>query len=547
MIPSTPTAPIRLVRTLGTVVGVAESGIAVSLPSQTQRRLVAVLALHAPNTVRAEYLCAALDIGPGALRNTVSRLRRTLGSVLSTSSLGYSLEAPVDAQQFERLFRGGSEPGSDNCESRLAQLEEALALWHGDALAEFQDEPWAEADVARLNELRSAAVDERALLLIDQGRAAEAVADLETQVARHPLRDRSRGLLLRALAASGRQADALRAYQQYRSYLAEEVGTEPSNDVRDIERRIASGWNGIGEDRRSGRRSFEPVEALRTPLPAILVRDGNSRVSDEPVTRRPAVVGRTAELAALLVEFNVGPSVRRPRTVIVGGEPGIGKTTLVATFAQSIHAVGNVTVVAGRCDEHGSAVLQPFRDITTFLVNHLPIELLEQHVGAVGNHLGRLAPNLAQRLNRDTTVDATDDLTGRYLLFEAVADLLRRVAAVNRLVLVLDDLHWAEATTLLLVRHLHRALADTDILILVTHRDSETDRTDELRTAFAALERGRARRLNLSGLRAEEFEDSGFSDRRRLPNRRRSHVSSGDFTRRRSIPEIRSNPHAIRR
>ncbi len=504
---STAVRSIGLVRLLGAVDATTEEGVVVSLPSQTQRRLVAVLALHAPDTVRAEYLCANLDIGPGALRNTVSRLRRTFGSAVITSSLGYGLEVPVDAHHFERLFRSGSDQAHGSDEDRLAQLDEALSLWHGDALAEFQDEPWAEADVARLNELRWAAVDERALRLLSHARAAEAVAELETQVARHPLRDRSRGLLLRALAASGRQADALRAYQQYRMHLAEEVGTEPSNDVRDIERRISGGWNGLGEDRRSDRRPARPGETFKTPLPAVLVREGNSRVSDDPMTRRPEVVGRLAELAVLHVEFSVGPAVRGPRTVIVGGEPGIGKTTLISTFAQSVHASGNVTVVAGRCDEHGSAVLQPFRDVTAFLVNHLPIDLLEQHIGAVGTHIGRLAPNLAQRLGRDTSVEPTDDLTGRYLLFEAVADLFRRVAAVSRLVLVLDDLHWAEVTTLLLVRHLHRALGDTDMLILVTHRDSESDRSDALRGTFAALERGRSRRLNLIGLKADEFED----------------------------------------
>ena len=247
----------------------------VILPSQSQRRIVAVLGIYAPHIVRLELLCDICALSPGALRKAVSRLRKVFGDALQTDALGYSLDTPVDIQQFDRTFRSfadlvgpqpstGSGPGkvflnpgsgkvprTPAYGGRLDELDGALALWRGDVLAEFHDESWAQPTITRLTELRSAAVDDRADQLILLNRASEAVAALEGQVAREPLRDRSRGLLLRALAAGGRQTDALRAYQLYRQYLVEEAGTEPSLPVREIERRIATGWNGRDSEEHS--------------------------------------------------------------------------------------------------------------------------------------------------------------------------------------------------------------------------------------------------------------------------------------------------------
>src|SRR4029077_8128272 len=100
-------------------------------------------------------------------------------------------------------------------------------------------------EIARLTEIHAGTVDDLAVSLIEMRRPAEAVALLEGQIARHPYRDNARGLMIRALAAAGRQADALRAFQRYRSVLMDEVGTEPSPEVVRIERRVATGWNGI--------------------------------------------------------------------------------------------------------------------------------------------------------------------------------------------------------------------------------------------------------------------------------------------------------------
>jgi DNA-binding SARP family transcriptional activator len=232
---------VASVRVLGGVHAVATDGSLIDLPSVSQRRLLAVLALHAPRRLRSEWLADTLEISPGALRTSVSRVRTTVGAeMLETTSSGYALVGVIDATRFCQAVADAAE-----ADDRAGALQLALSLWSGPALEEFAGEPWADGEIARLTELHAGTVDDLADELIERNRSADAVVLLEGQVARHPYRDRSRGLLIRALAAEGRQADALRAFQQYRSLLIDELGTEPSPEVVRIERRVATGWAGV--------------------------------------------------------------------------------------------------------------------------------------------------------------------------------------------------------------------------------------------------------------------------------------------------------------
>src|SRR4029453_2486901 len=149
------------------------------------------------------------------LQGRVSALRRSLGSegsgLVVTRPPGYLLEvAPeqVDAGRFERLGGQGL-AGSGTA----GLLEEALGLWRGPALAEFADQPWAQAEAARLEELHLAATESLVELRLAAGGHSQVVGELEGLVAAHPTRERLRGLLLVALSRSGRQADALGPYQ----------------------------------------------------------------------------------------------------------------------------------------------------------------------------------------------------------------------------------------------------------------------------------------------------------------------------------------------
>lgn len=196
------------VRVLGPIQLVTTAGTVVDLPSASQRRLLAALALHGRRSVRASWLADVLEVSPGALRNSVSRLRRTLGeAALVTSAVGYRLDVEADAERFcrhvaEALASGGRRHG----------LDQALAMWAGPSFGEFEGESWAVTEVARLNEIRASACEEQGADLIAERHWAQAVASLSELVARHPFRDRPRALLITALAGAGRQADALRAW-----------------------------------------------------------------------------------------------------------------------------------------------------------------------------------------------------------------------------------------------------------------------------------------------------------------------------------------------
>ena len=147
--------------------------------------------------------------------------------------------APValDAACFQDLVAEAARRATDPPQAARL-LEDALALWRGPALAEFADRPWAQAEAARLEELRLHAHEQLADLRLAEGRHAELVPELEAFVSAQPLRERPRGQLMLALYRCGRQADALRVYDETRAVLAEELGIDPSPDLRRLHRAV---------------------------------------------------------------------------------------------------------------------------------------------------------------------------------------------------------------------------------------------------------------------------------------------------------------------
>ena len=275
--------------------------------SRGQRQLLAALAIGNGGVVRSDVLGDIAELSGPALRTSLSRLRHRLGDgVIVTEGAGYRLCCDVDAAHFVRLI--SSETAFP---ARLSELDLALALWSGSAYEEFAHQAWAEVAAIQLNELRLAATEERAGLQISQRvRVGEAVATLTAHVAENPLRDSARGLLLEALAADGRQADALRAYQDYRLYLREETGTEPSPAVRSIERRIAVEWH-----------DHNDVEA-----PAATTRRAGRATAFAPACCLPQPGG---ELVGRTIQCQDLEAMLRPSTVVtLVGPGGVGKTRL---------------------------------------------------------------------------------------------------------------------------------------------------------------------------------------------------------------------------
>ncbi|WP_344833681.1 BTAD domain-containing putative transcriptional regulator [Actinocorallia longicatena] len=290
---------------LGAVEVWDDDGEPISVGGPRVRALLAFLLLNAGKVVPPELLIDGLygEEPPAgaanALQSQVSRLRRGLRGLAEVELLpaGYRLTAgrdEIDSQRFAALAESA---GRESGERRAELLGEALELWRGAALA---DVPEARGQALRLEEARIAAQELRAETLMDLGRHAEVVAELRELVEAHPLRERLRALLMRSLYGSGRQAEALEAYERARRMLADELGADPSKELADVHLRI--------------------LRAEPEPGPPV------APVGKGPGPRLPAqltsFVGRDEELDR--IEGLLGAS----RLVTLLGPGGAGKTRL---------------------------------------------------------------------------------------------------------------------------------------------------------------------------------------------------------------------------
>lgn len=197
--------------------------------------------------------------------------------------------------------------------------------------------------------------------------------------------------------------------------------------------------------------------------------------------------GRVAEVELLGVGWKA-VLVGQRRAVVVAGEAGIGKTTLVSRFAAQVHADGAV-VAYGRCDEDFGVAYQPWIEALGHLVCHLSEEVLAAHVIACGGPLTRLVPELGRRVEVPVLSSSVDAESDRYLLFGAVVDLLGRAAGVGSLLVVLDDLHWADRSSVQLLRHVVSDPVLAGVLVIATYRQTDVSAGHPLVGAIAALRR----------------------------------------------------------
>src|SRR3954469_4726550 len=218
----------------------------VALGGRRRRAVFAALLLHPNETLSSERLIDELwgEAPPGNALKTlqvhVSRLRKALPEgVLVTRGHGYQLRVQrgeLDAERFERLLDDArAELAADRPDSALDALENALSLWRGPTLADLAYEPFAQAEIARLADLRVAADEQLIDAKLALGRHGDVVGQLERLVEEHPYRERLRAQLMLALYRADRQADALQAYQDARRQLVEELGIEPGERLREIE------------------------------------------------------------------------------------------------------------------------------------------------------------------------------------------------------------------------------------------------------------------------------------------------------------------------
>jgi DNA-binding SARP family transcriptional activator len=485
-----------------------------SFRGSRERALVALLVLNANRIVSTERLAEDLwsgDPPEGAIRSLrvyVSRLRQSLGvagEAVVTRPSGYGLQVDseaVDALRFEALVaRGRDQTRAGDHERAATTLHEALRLWRGPALADVADAPFARAEASRLEEARLAAVEDRIEADLACGRHGELTAVLEALTGDHSFRERLWSQRIVALYRCGRQAEALRAYQQLRSALRDQLGIEPSSALQQLEGAVlrhdpALDWHPPGEgvatasDQRGTGSGKEGAEAVVTaaaapgPLPQPLGR-----------RERLPLVGRDVERSRLDQLWQATRSGQR-QLVLVAGEPGIGKSRLAAEFARTAHASG-AAVLFGRCDEGMGVPYQPFVEALSRYLRQVPDVVL----GRLAGELVRLAPEVGKRVERLPAPLRSDPETERYRLFDAVAAWLGALSETAPVLLVVEDLHWATKPTLLLLAHLLRSDENLRLLVLVTFRDTPLDMTPELADLVAELLRlPGVDRIRLGGL-----------------------------------------------
>ncbi|MGZ4195277.1 MAG: BTAD domain-containing putative transcriptional regulator [Solirubrobacteraceae bacterium] len=483
-----------------------------ALGGPRQLALFAFLVLHPNRAISRDSLVDALW-GPARtdadnrLQMAIARLRKALEPInedgaarLQTVKGGYLFSVAagqLDADVFHAAVHAGSRAlDAGTPEQAIKLLADALDLWRGPPLAEVAFENFAQAEIRRLEELRIRALECRIDAELALGRHAEVIGELESLLIEAPTREHTAGQLMLALYRCGRQADALDVYQRVRAALAQELGLEPGPALRALQVEIleqAASLDATPEPRKPS--SHTPADRARAPMPTRLRPYGPS-----------VFAGRERELAALRTAL---AKVQRPgrQAAFVTGEPGIGKTRLVSELAREAHADG-VLVLGGRCDDGLGLPYQPFGEALEQLVANAPQPLLERHIAEYGESVARLVPELSTRTGSTPATDLHSDESGRYVLFRAIEGLLTAVGETGRVLLVLEDLHWADLPTLKLLRRLLTSPHALAVMIVSTCRVDGLADDAPLRALLADLHReAEVLRIDLVGLGSDAVSE----------------------------------------
>ncbi|MFF5179799.1 BTAD domain-containing putative transcriptional regulator [Micromonospora sp. NPDC000316] len=494
---------------------VLRDGRVVPVGGPKQQALLALFLLRPNRFVAADWLVEALwDGRPPAsahmtLRTYVAGLRRVVepershrepARILRSRPRGYELRVKaeaIDAFRFGSLvdraadaFAAGEPAAAEGC------YAEALALWRGEPLAGVAELAAVRPEVTRLAELRLSAEEGRLTAAVVAGRHASELAELRRFVSANPLREGARAQLMLALYRSGRQTEALAAFDEGRRILASEYGLDPGEQIRAVHRLI-----------------LEQIEPAEPGSPATVGPDvvrGGPRSEEDAATpsgRDPVVgvppaegadplVGRGAELERLRESLDAATR-HGGRVLALVGEAGIGKSSL-ATALGGLAAANGVPVVWGRCPDVGQA--PPF-----WLWSQVVRALVAMPEASATGSASRLGGFAAGSLPGPADGGGLDP-TARFQVYEAVSELVHAVARRCGLLVVLDDLHAADPDSLLLLRFLSADLSAARALVVATLRPYDHD--PAVVATVAELARGRGfGQLRLAGLDASSVAD----------------------------------------
>lgn len=458
------------------------------LPGRQGRLLFAFLVLERGRPVSREAMIAALwptappPTADGSLSALLSRLRKALGPDAlhgrSELTLDLGADATVDLTEAgDALARARSALAGGDDAAAAAAAQYAVDVAERGLLpgveAPFLDGPRRDVDVLLAEALEAAAA---AGLAAGIGRpelaAAETAARRLTLL--DPFRESAWALLMRIQAARGNATQAQHSFQELRALLRDELGTVPTAELLRLHDELLRGEAApaaVEPPRTAPARSAPPLHEGAAPT---------------------SFVGRTEALAALTAELDATARGER-RVAMLAGEPGIGKTTLAARWASDAEQAG-ATVLTGRCAQDALRPHGPWAEALARVAPTLP---------------GAVSDGLAPLLGPSTGPDAADaGAFARHRLYDAVVDAFDVLGTSGPVVLVLDDLHWADPSTLALLRHLAAAGAGGPLLVVGTYRDTEVARGHPLADAIATLRRALpVRRLELDGLAGDELAE----------------------------------------
>ncbi|GIE98352.1 BTAD domain-containing putative transcriptional regulator [Paractinoplanes rishiriensis] len=408
----------------------------IDLGAARQRAVFAVLAAHAGRLVGRDELITAIwgDSPPataaGNVYTYVSGLRRALpADVLTSASGGYLLRldpAALDANRFQQLRAAAAEALAAGRERTAAdRLAEALDLWRGDAYATLSG-PFLELDRQRLAELRLAAAEQRARVLVDAGGDDGLIAELTGLVRDNPLHEPLHELLMRALDKAGRHAEALEVFRSARRTLVAELGIEPGPALRDLQRQVLTGST---DEKAVEEPQPEPRIVVPTPI-AKALRDG---LASRETFGREAEIDHLRGLVRQVADGIGG-------AVWIEGEPGIGKTELLTHAFAGAGRYG-CRVAWGAADQLGSRV---------------PLQVLSRALGLESASRRPRGP-LAEP-------DVTED--------QLVASV-RAACATAPLILVVDDMQWADTATVRVWERLLTLVGRLPLLLVAASRPAE--------------------------------------------------------------------------
>ena len=410
--------------------------------------------------------------------------------LIARESLGFRAETGTDmdlsvlrsAHDAARNFAGSSHPHGEDRQELMSRLREGYEAYRGDFLQDFYlyDAPefdyWASLEREEWRTRLVVVLECLSGLLLEAGEAREAAAVAERWTAQEPSAEAAHERLMRARHALGDGADALRVYERYRATVEGEPGGMPNAPrmaalaarIR-AEQREEEPWSGSPDDR----------------VPERVPGAGPLRLSPPEAP----LVGRAKEMGVLAEEHGLA-SLGGARAVAVVGEAGIGKTRLVEEFLLWSAAEG-ADVLRG--DGTGAGEGVPYGPVISAIRQRLereraPDDLLED---VWLSELGRLLPELRERYP-DLAPPTSDEATVKPRLFEAIVRLLEALARRAPVTTFVDDLQWADAATLELLRYAARRLAEdgAPVLLVVAIREEELDRAEDLRSWLSLLERG---------------------------------------------------------